>query len=186
MNMTARKERNMEYRQQDAALGVRVDALAGDIAGVKRDVHELRGTMASRADVLLLAQKMDDLSKEFINRNRPNWQPIVTAIGVGLSICVAIGTLAYWPITTQLANLQELTSYRQRTEVDRLVPRREVDLLRQLYDTRVSFNKEKLDELNRKFDSIVTPRDSIEDINRRLDRLQNIVVSPLFQEEKAK
>jgi hypothetical protein len=81
---------------------------------IEGQVTDLKSSLSSQ--IASIAAKMDE-------RSKPQWQLMVSAIGVMMTILIALGSLVYMPIRAdQMKNDQEILKIR-----DQLVPRTEHD-----------------------------------------------------------
>jgi hypothetical protein len=81
---------------------------------IEGQVTDLKSSLSSQ--IASIAAKMDE-------RSKPQWQLMVSAIGVMMTILIALGGLIYMPIKTdQLKNEQEILKLREQ-----IVPRGEHD-----------------------------------------------------------
>lgn len=139
--------RSTQSQFPDTALGARVDALVSDIAGVKKDVHELRSFAASRDDVLILAQKVEALTMAFSAGQRTNWTPMIGAAGVFLSFVIAVSGLAYWPLYSNINEVKAMSHERLTTDIVTFVPRREIEAMAKSYDVQLDALTKRLDRV---------------------------------------
>lgn len=66
-----------------------------------------------------VAAGFNTLSEKLNVRDRTPWATIFTALGVLLAFLTAIGTLAYWPVKTELENAKVAISALDRGKIDR-------------------------------------------------------------------
>lgn len=80
-------------------------ALQQQVIGLDTDYQELKGVVVS------LDRKMEHgftaIHTKLDERNRTQWPVIFSGLAVLLTFCVSIGTLAYWPIKSELAAVKE-------------------------------------------------------------------------------
>lgn len=143
--------------------------------------------------------QLTQLSGELRANDKTPWTVIWSAIGVSFAIIVAIGGLAYAPVTSgigrveaSIASLSERTVTRQemdwrqaRSQEDRLrtdasivdlrthqVPRGELDRVFEAYDEQLRDKQRQIDEVKAAQASIYGARDAMMDMRDRVDRLE--------------
>lgn len=166
--ITGRAESALEERINaiDRDVLGRFSTVDREIAGIKRDVHGL-------------GDKIDTLVSSIGASRATNWQPLLTAGILLLGIVSTIGALAYAPIYGSINELKEARLYQYRTEEERFVPRVEINVLRESYDKELVHLQDGLADIKERFGSTYTVRDAFQDLEKRIDRLQDIVTSPL-------
>lgn len=143
---------------QYAALEQRVHGLADAVSGVQRDVSELRSALFT---------KIDAITESLSTRGRPQWQVIFTGLGVVSSIMIAIGALAYRPIVEDMHEIKALLGNGHYVSQSELILRKE------LVDENIAELRTRLNRIEEAYVSSFTPRDAIDSLKRRLDRLQS-------------
>jgi hypothetical protein len=80
-------------------------ALQQQVIGLDTDYQELKGVVVS------LDRKMDHgftaIHTKLDERNRTQWPVIFSGLAVLLTFCVSVGTLAYWPIKSDIAAIKD-------------------------------------------------------------------------------
>lgn len=162
-----------------------------------KDIVDLRSNMNSGFQSV--NANLTSLSNELRASDKTPWPVIWSAIGVSFAIIVAIGGLAYAPVTSgigrvesSIASLAERTVTRQemdwrqaRSQEDRLrtdtnvadlrlhqVPRAELDRVFEAYDEQLREKQRQLDEIKAQQAGIYGARDAMMDMRERLDRLE--------------
>ena len=126
------------------ALDERVSNLSRQFSNLQSDLHGVRSSMASREDVVALAGKIDQLVKDFSDRSKPQWHVMFTAAGVITTIIMAIGGLAYLPISQTMSDIKTTISE------DRVMFRPEVEQRWRLADERHKNLYDRVDRLEDK------------------------------------
>lgn len=88
---------NRSGASSSVALGVRVDNLSDDVHGIQLEMRSMRSEFL--AAINSLASKQEAATS-------PNWQ----MYGVQVSVIVAIGAMAYWPINSATSDLKAAVS----------------------------------------------------------------------------
>lgn len=82
--------------QQGDDLDVKLAAVETRVGSLSQEQHRLNNTvMALQAQ---MQSGFDSIRSAIAAKSEPQYTLIISLVGVGLSICVAIGTLAYIPI----------------------------------------------------------------------------------------
>lgn len=188
-----------------ATLQERVQALSRDIQNFQNGTNDLdrkiersyselttkfETTMAgisARFDTSIMS-----LNSKIDERSRIPW----AAWAVAVSAIIALGGLAYWPITAKqddfTKSLSDLRQTIERTD-DRLVPRGEheekwrsfdaqqMDLKASISAANVNLQRQ-IDEITRRASDIYTQRDAMQDDKLRIDRLSQTLNEIIMQQ----
>lgn len=104
-----------------------VDVVArSEISGIKEDVNALSHkieSLASKHDINFLSEAIQRIALKQDSSSRPNFQVLLSSIALGVTILIAIGGFAYWPITATQADLKETI----KTLSERVVYQRRYD-----------------------------------------------------------
>lgn len=162
-----------------------------------KDIVDLRSNMNSGFQSI--NANLATLSNELRAGGKTQWPVIWSAIGVSFAIIVAIGGLAYAPVTSGMARVessigslsermitrQEMDWRQARSQEDRLraeasitdlrshqVPRGELDRVFESYDSQLRDKQRQLDDIKAQQAGIYGARDAMLDMRERLDRLE--------------
>lgn len=144
-------------------------ALEQQVAGIENDHRDLKelvqGTdrKIDRVAVELGRQITDGLGRltdRLDERNRTPWAVIVAGIGVGVTLCVAIGGLAYAPVWNSIGDLKAEAKDARAA----IVPRVEYEQRWRMQDR----------DLARANDDIRELRRDISGVSGRIERLQGL------------
>jgi hypothetical protein len=141
--------------------GELIDLLArAEIKGVKDDLHSLSTRFDS--GFTLLSQKIDNL-------RTPQYSLVVSVVGLGMMVLVAIGGFAYWPIRETQSDLKDsIRALSQGVVYQRRYDSGQVEVIRQFEELkREKATKETMA-------AIIADRDNrMSGIVRRLERLES-------------
>ena len=168
--VTRRQQPTITTDSHYIALDERVHGLAVQVSGLQEDVHDLRGTMASSAEVASLSNKIDGLMSQLAERGRPQWQVIFTAAGVLLAVVTAIGSLAYIPVVGNQSRLEGVIARE-------VIPRTEVERRWDWADERYKRMDDQVKRLENQLSGSFTMKDAIDTMRERLDRMQSQINS---------
>jgi hypothetical protein len=84
------------------AIRVRIGAVEGDVSNINQQIGVIRDAMATKADMAAILARIEVLAAQQAASTTPNWQ----AIGVGVTVLVALGGLAYLPINSSTARTE--------------------------------------------------------------------------------
>jgi len=123
------------------------DRIAGVITSVNNFAAEFRTQLS----------QLSQVAAEFRNSRAPQWQ----AISIGITVIIAIGGLAYWPIATSTADLKsavaKLTDLQAQLVVslpDKYVPRTENERISKWAEAQRQSMQDQLDKLYDKVDHL--------------------------------
>lgn len=123
------------------ALETSVDVIADDVAGIRRDL----GNVVTKDEMAGLRGDVRSLAATLQAQTKTQWPVILTGLGLVLSICIAVGGLAYLPIQqgqrVNAGNVAQLEAA--------IVPRSE-------FEARYSDLRDDLDEVeDRQYDALL-------------------------------
>jgi len=161
-----------------AAMEERVYAVERDVGGVRVELHEMRQTMASGAQVAALAAKLDRMTDSASEKARPQWMVVIAAA----MLLLAIGALYVNPVKEQVALLTAIS----HDNYNRFVPRAELQQRWDRYDREFAHQQQQLQDLSARVGNQFTIKDAFDDVNKRIDRIQSIVTAPLIENGNGK
>jgi hypothetical protein len=195
------RERQQTQGQQITSIDNRVSSLETEMRRGFSDVLIAMNSMKednSRAVAGIRDQTTNALniiSADIAASRRPQWQ----AISVGVAILVVLGGLVYWPIKQEAATIREdvaalqkgaitrdeTEAFRRRASEDRVRTETAISDLRATsvprgeYTERASGINERFGDISRRIEDLRSQvgatyglRDFIQDLNRRLDRVE--------------
>lgn len=185
-----------------ARLSERVEGQGKDIVDLRSNMNtgfqQINANIASLANETRTA--IANLTTTIGERSKPNIQ----AYGFMLSVALAVGALAYWPIrestnylktavlavSENMVSRQEMDWRAERGAEDRArqeeaiksirteqVPRDELDRVWLSYDQRFSDIQRQIDEGNARFAETYTPGDYLKRMTERMDMLEQRLMS---------
>jgi len=143
-----------------------IDVLDNRIRTVERGMENLSHEMVN------LSTKIDtqtsSLSAKLDERGKTQWPTLIAGGSFVLGVTLAIGTLAYRPVISDISRLER----RQEIDESQIVPRGEHQEKWRANDFQLSNLQRQLDELGKKTGDVYTARDALIELRNRLDRFE--------------
>lgn len=121
---------------ETAVLSDRVTHTQQNLVAVQSEIHELRSVMATTDDIRDLARQVGALGAKIETMGRPQWQVMWSGMGVGVSVLIMIGTMAYLPIRDKQTDLMDRLNYIMGTTVTRVEFVRDRELVDRIFGER--------------------------------------------------
>lgn len=123
--------------EQETALGVRVDNLAGDVHGFRIELRDVRALMATREDIAGLTSSIKDIG----SKQAPNFQAWAVFATVGIFLLTAFGYMAYRPLEQSNADTRAALAMM----AERSISVREFDAEKAMYTLQIRDLQRQLD-----------------------------------------
>lgn len=97
----------VSYKERpDSALRVRVETVERDVGHIEQQIGSIRDTMATRGDIGSIMLRLENMAVQQVALAKPNYNLMVSIVGVAMVFITMIGGFAYWPINTATADLK--------------------------------------------------------------------------------
>ncbi len=153
----------------DALARVEIAGVKEDVRSVSRDLHSLRDTAATKADINSLGTSIANLSNKHDQLRQPQYSLVVSMVGLTVGILATLGGFALWPIREGQNDLKDTIKTLAQGVV---YQRRYDDNNQRVYKILDDIREHMVDE--KTFRAIIADRDARLNGNvRRLERLEN-------------
>lgn len=175
--MPTRKNSAQHSDAQIAALAQQVAGIENDNRNIRADITGLQGRIESGLSAI--ANKIEE-------RAKPQWSVYFMGLGLVFSVLTIIGGLAYWPINSSVTELKANDLlFRQlfvRNDVFLQYDRTMTALLDRHNDA-TAVLRGGIEQLRRELGAIAPPSSTLEELRKRLDRLEGRLINNKANEQ---